>query len=184
MKYYEPITIKKFLSDIECDNILTKYLTERVLNTSTIKDGVVDKDIRKSSVTFIENIDSIDSRLKETLQNNVKIRGNSVTGLSKYQLTKYVLGDFYEWHTDSDDNNNKHRYCSIVIQLNDDYTGGNLQFKDENGDVHEFERGKGNLFIFFSNIIHRVLPVTDGVRYSLVNWVSLEKIDDYKKTLI
>jgi predicted 2-oxoglutarate/Fe(II)-dependent dioxygenase YbiX len=42
----------------------------------------------------------------------------------------------------------------------------------------------GNLYVFFSNILHRVIPVKKGVRYSLVNWVSLKKIEGYKKTLL
>ncbi len=177
------IMIKNFLSKEECQFILNKYLNKLELKEAEIFGGV-DINYRKSSVAFIDNIDIIDSRLKEILKNNIKIKGYDVTGLGAYQFTKYDVGDYYHWHTDSSNGEYKDRYCSIVIQLNDDYEGGYLQLKDNNGNTYAFERGLGNLYVFFSNILHRVIPVKSGVRYSLVNWISLEKIEGYNKTLL
>jgi hypothetical protein len=177
------VMIKGFLSKDECQHILSKYLNELELQPAAVSDGYNTK-IRKSSVAFINSIDNVDERLKKALTDNIKIKGFDVTGLGPYQFTKYEVGGYYNWHIDSDNAEYKDRYCSIVIQLNDDYEGGYLQLKDNNGNTYAFERGLGNLYIFFSNIIHRVLPVKSGARYSLVNWVSLEKIEGYKKTLL
>jgi len=177
------IMIKNFLSKEECEFVLNKCLTELNLTQAEIFSGI-DLTYRKSSVALIDNIEIIDDRLKDILKNNIKIKGYDVTGLGPYQFTKYDVGDYYNWHTDSDGDKHKHRYCSIVIQLNDEYEGGYLQLKDNNGNTYAFERGLGNLYVFFSNILHRVIPVKKGVRYSLVNWVSLEKIEGFKKTLL
>lgn len=177
------VMIKQFLSKDECKIILDKCLQELKLEPAKISNGI-DISVRKSSIAFIDNIDFVDSRLKEILKENIQIKGFEMNDLDSYQFTKYEVGEYYNWHTDSDNNEYKDRYCSIVIQLNDDYDGGYLQLKDNNGNTYAFERGLGNLYIFFSNILHRVIPVKSGIRYSLVNWVSLKKIEGYKKTLL
>ncbi len=179
-------TIKNFLTDVECSDILKKYKTELQLKPAEIANGGIDNR-RKSSVGFISNIESIDNRLRDTLKNLIQIKGFEVTGLGPYQFTEYKVGEYYDWHTDSSptDDLYKDRFCSIVIQLNDTYDGGYLQLKDESGDnTIQLDKGIGTMYIFYSNIRHRVMPVTDGIRYSLVNWVSLKKIENFKKTLI
>ena len=72
----------------------------------------------------------------------------------------------------------------MVIQLNDEYTGGELQIKNKDDNEITLEEGMGNLFIFYSKLIHRVKPVISGTRYSLVNWFRLTPIENFKKTLI
>lgn len=184
MKDYKPITIKGFLSSSECEDILRSSLLEYNLERALINGTTLDDSSRKSSTAFIENIPTIDDRLKQILRENISVKGFDVTGLGPYQFTKYSVGEYYHWHTDSDSGRAKNRYCSIVIQLNDEYEGGNLEYIDTNSIKTQFERGIGNLFIFFSDILHRVTSVTSGVRYSLVNWVSLNENKNYKKTLI
>ncbi len=176
--------IKNFLTEEECFNILTKYKSEVELTPGKIIRGDF-TNIRKSSVGFIDNIEIIDERLKSTLRDVIKIKGYEVTNLERYQFTEYKTGEFYNWHKDSDTiDDYKDRFCSIVIQLNDDYEGGYLELKDENDEITRFDIGTGNLYIFYSNITHRVVPVTNGTRYSLVNWISLKTLENFKKTLI
>lgn len=184
MNNYNPLTVKNFLTIDECEYIMSEYGLETNFQPSKISNGISNHNVRKSSVSFIEKIDFVDEKLKKILYENVKVKGATLTRFSRYQLTKYEKGNFYDWHTDYDDVHNKDRYCSIVIQLNNKYEGGNLQYRDQNGEICEFEKGIGNLFIFFSILPHRVSPVTDGVRYSLVNWVSLEQIPNFEKTIL
>jgi PKHD-type hydroxylase len=178
-------TIKNFLSNEECSNILNKFKTELELKPGRVAAGNSEK--RKSSVAFVDNIDLVDDKLKTILKNLIQIKGFEVTGLGSYQFTEYKVGEYYDWHTDSSptDDLYKDRFCSIVIQLNDEYEGGYLQLKDESGDnTIQLDKGIGTMYIFYSNIRHRVMPVTSGTRYSLVNWVSLKEIENFKKTLI
>lgn len=176
--------IPNFLSADECSTILTKYKAELELSAGQIvKIGISNK--RKSSIAFIPTIDIIDDKLKSKLKSLIQIKGYEVTGLGPYQFTEYKVGDYYDWHTDSDDNEYKDRFCSIVIQLNDTYEDGYLQLRyEKNNNTIQLDKGIGTMYVFFSNIFHRVIPVTNGVRYSLVNWISLKKVDEYKKTLI
>lgn len=179
-------TIKNFITDVDCFDILNRYKTELQLKPALVMDNKL-SDKRKSSIAFVNGIESIDGKLKDTLKNLIQIKGFEVTGLGPYQFTEYKVGEYYDWHTDSSptDDEYKDRFCSIVIQLNDEYEGGYLQLKDESGDnTIQLDKGIGTMYIFYSNIRHRVMPVTSGVRYSLVNWVSLKKLENFKKTLI
>ncbi len=177
-------TIKNFLTNNECFYILEKFKSELELEPAQITGGNTHK-VRKSSVAFINNIESIDKKLQDVLKNLIPVKGYEVTGVGPYQFTEYKVGEFYDWHIDSDNGINKDRYCSISLQLNDDYDNGYLELMGNDGKtVHQCEHGIGTLFIFYSNIRHRVVPVTRGTRYSLVNWISLKKLENYKKTLI
>ena len=70
------------------------------------------------------------------------------------------------------------RKISMTVNLVDgnEYEGGNLEFdfgavngKDRIKTCDEI-RPKGSLTVFPSFIPHRVTPITQGVRYSLVLW--------------
>lgn len=83
--------------------------------------------------------------------------------------------DFYEWHIDAQGNTNIHtlpRKLSVSILLDDpaEFDGGNLQVKVVNDDVVNLEQKKGRAWFFSSHTLHRVSPVTKGVRRSIVIW--------------
>lgn len=177
------LTVKEFLTEEECSSILERAKNSLELTPAEVVGGMVLK-TRKSSVAFVNQIDEVDEKLKTFLQNTITLKGFTVTGLGPYQFTEYKEGEYYNWHTDSGTEEYKDRFCSIVIQLNTDYTDGFLELKDGQNDTIQVDKGVGNMSIFYSNILHRVTPVKDGVRYTLVNWVSLEKIKNDKKTLI
>jgi PKHD-type hydroxylase len=65
------------------------------------------------------------------------------------------------------------RKLSLILQLSDatEYEGGELQLKDSS-DHTAVERKKGHLIAFPSYLLHRVTPVTKGIRRSLVVWIS------------
>jgi PKHD-type hydroxylase len=89
------------------------------------------------------------------------------------QYTEYDgEGGHYDWHIDIGPDSISHRKISIVIQLSDenDYVGGDLELMTGNG-YSVVPRGKGNVAIFPSFLLHRVTPLTSGNRKSLVLWV-------------
>ena len=103
------------------------------------------------------------------------------------QFTKYKLNQFYGWHQDVNDKkyegmnenyNGKIRKLSIIVTLVDgsEYEGGDLQinfrhrYMNENIKTMDEIRPKGSVIVFPSFIWHRVTPVTEGTRYTLVNW--------------
>ena len=110
--------------------------------------------------------------------------------IESLQFTKYAKNQFYTWHTDafpdsykssSSTHNNKIRKLSFTCQLSDpnDYEGGELEFVIPQTFKHELKFSayklkeiipQGSLVVFPSFLLHRVKPVTKGVRYSLVSW--------------
>jgi len=105
------------------------------------------------------------------------------------QFTKYKINQHYDWHCDSWEepynnpkNLNTHgkiRKLSVTCCLSDpkDYKGGELEFSFRNNleDTSATKECKeilpiGSIVVFPSFIWHKVKPVTEGTRYSLVIW--------------
>ena len=77
---------------------------------------------------------------------------------------------YYDWHVDMGPHHA--RKLSLVCHLSDpsEYEGGELQI-NSSGRIIDTEKGIGNVIIFPSYLLHRVTPVTRGVRKTLVLWV-------------
>ena len=75
-------------------------------------------------------------------------------------------------HTDS--GKNMPRTLSYVYFINDDYKGGELIFELPTNEVIKVNIQKNKLIMFPSNFLypHKVLPVEEGVKYSVVSWAS------------
>lgn len=102
-----------------------------------------------------------------------------LNGYSKFQYTTYdaTNAGHYNWHMDIaigkiQHNDVEMRKLSLTLCLNDKYEGGN--FCMNMGNEEKFETipmKKGRIILFPSFMIHRVTPVTEGTRRSLVVWV-------------
>lgn len=181
-------TIPNFLSKEECYKIIDVSIN----NLNLIPAGIGKEDVldineryRKSNVAFTQYNKSfplLKDRIINTLSNLIKVKGYDLSFDSDFQFTEYQTDGHYDWHTDSGDIFS-HRYCSLVIQLNEEYIGGELKVINNNTEI-TLEKGIGNLFIFLSSLEHKVEKVTEGTRYSLVNWFSLKPTIGFKKTLI
>ena len=74
---------------------------------------------------------------------------------------------------------------SCLIYLNDDYVGGELEYKNGDDQI-KIKPKKHSIIIMSDKLPHRVLPVTEGIRYSLVVFFVKEEIINPKtiKTII
>ena len=103
------------------------------------------------------------------------------------QWTKYGKEQYYHWHQDSHHKpygeetgwqQGLIRKLSVTVSLVDGntYKGGDLElfyqrsWKDNKPMISEQARNKGSITVFPSFVWHRVSPVTEGTRYSLVIW--------------
>lgn len=87
------------------------------------------------------------------------------------QYTEYYMYGHYDWHLDLCGKDINHRKVSLTCNLNENYEGGDFQFKFGTGHS-SIELEKGDAVIFPSFFMHRVTPVTKGIRKSLVQWTS------------
>ena len=92
--------------------------------------------------------------------------------IDQMDLLKYSVGGKFETHTDH--NPNCPRHLSIIINLNDNYEGGDLVFTDQQlKEIKRIKLGKGSVIFFPSNFMypHSIQSITKGTRYSIVAWL-------------
>ena len=82
-------------------------------------------------------------------------------------------GGHYSWHQDCGGKTIAPRKLSIVMQLSDpaEYEGGELQIMS-GAEPLVVDKAMGKTVVFPSYMLHRVTPVTKGVRRSLVAWIT------------
>jgi PKHD-type hydroxylase len=141
-------------------------------------------DIRSSKVRWIPQ-DTNWWWLYEKLSNMVVEANNILWDFDLYsiperiQYTEYYAKEkgHYTWHQDIGPGMLSKRKISITVQLSDpnEYEGGDLElFTGGLYDEKNFKKaykGAGSVFIFPSYLLHRVTPVTKGIRRSFVLWV-------------
>lgn len=85
------------------------------------------------------------------------------------QVIRYPIGGQIDWHVDGQEaHSSKVRKLSLSIQLSDghDYVGGDIEFAAQPRDP--FARMIGSAVCFPSYCPHRITPVAQGQRFSLV----------------
>jgi predicted 2-oxoglutarate/Fe(II)-dependent dioxygenase YbiX len=84
-----------------------------------------------------------------------------------WMILRYGKEQKFDNH--ADDGSRYPRLVSMTAYLNNDYEGGELEYKNFG---LSFKPDPGDVLIFPSNYVyqHRVVPVTSGLRYAVVNW--------------
>lgn len=98
-----------------------------------------------------------------------------LTSMNEVQISRYSseTKDFYDWHPDAKPPENgvqRKLSCSILLNDPSEFEGGALEMQD--ADESNLLKSKGTIVVFPSFMLHRVTPVTKGVRYSAVSWMS------------
>lgn len=140
--------------------------------------GSDDPKVRDSHVQFLfpnEITDWLFGRLAGVITAmNEQFFGFDLSGMEQgLQFTRYSApGEHYQWHIDRGFSMAT-RKLSLTLQLSDpaDYEGGDLELQFGNEPI-KASRDRGAMTFFPSWALHRVTPVTNGVRRSLVCWVS------------
>jgi len=91
--------------------------------------------------------------------------------INEIQILKYEVESHYTFHTDQSPNSN--RQWSSIFFANEDYEGGDLIISTPDGGArNNIKKKKNRLVIWPSNFMypHTVLPVTKGIRYTIVSW--------------
>ena len=109
-------------------------------------------------------------------QANAEIFNFELKGFSEIQCGIYsgTDQDHYSWHADSSYLvPGMSRKLSVSILLDDvsTFEGGKMEVKLDSNESVELEQRLGRALLFPSYMLHRVTPVTKGVRRSLVVWL-------------
>lgn len=73
--------------------------------------------------------------------------------------------------------------CTLFLTEPEDYDGGELVIEDTFG-AHAVKLGAGDAILYPSSSLHRVTPVTRGVRTAAIWWVQSLVRDDAARTLL
>ncbi|MDA7496083.1 2OG-Fe(II) oxygenase [bacterium] len=164
-----------------CKQLIGYFTNIKSINAET--EGVgVNKSVRNTDIRFASELPEHNS-----FENNLHV---SVDRLIKRANTEYFNYDlnyneapqfgeykgdtksFYDWHDDVlYETNFKHlRKLSLIVLLNNssEYKGGKLEL-----DLPDFPKNfnqAGDALLFPSFLKHKVNPVQEGTRYSLVCW--------------
>jgi len=167
--------IEQILSPQECTDIIALGKHNGVKKEDNIvnsNDVGVDKSIRSTEIYFINEV----SLYQKIMPHVVRLNkwNYKFSRVEPLQLGIYREGDHYDWHVDDDgvsyDNSagpfaGLNRLLSFSILLNEEFDGGEFVIND----VLPLNK-TGQILLFPSTIKHKVNPVTQGTRYSLVGW--------------
>ena len=172
-----------YFEDSFSDNEL-KNITDLVEQyKDQLNDGIVsntiDKTYRSSKISWIP-FDDETKWLYNKIGSLVNIANEELWDFDILGMRENIqYGEYhasenghYDWHMDIG-GKIINRKISVTIQLSDptEYEGGELQFMT-NREVNVAPIGKGVTILFPSYFLHRVTPVTKGIRKSLVIWIT------------
>jgi hypothetical protein len=125
---------------------------------------------------FMKKIDKkIDTHIKAHYSKKFEL----FTGQS---IVKYVENQFIDIHTDGQPktewtilNKEKTIHLSSIFYFNDNYSGGDLIFYNDNKEKCFFIKPKKNCLILFDALqTHSTIPIISGTKYCYTNFYSLK----------
>lgn len=183
---------ESLLSEQECRDIIaagTRFAPQTGTVGGEYGDGSdVEKTIRHGEVVFLQRTDPQFAQVFHTLDYCVNEANDQWFGVrynpqgarslqfSIYRGDAEGGGHFYNTHQDTSlisADSPTQRKLSVVVQLSDadEYEGGDFEMHYVKAHPPaDSIRKRGTVLIFPSLLLHRVTPVTSGVRYSLVGW--------------
>jgi len=177
----------KYFDDSACDKIIDMAKNIEPQSGSVGHGGsdiAVRENVRRSKVRWMPRFELEFLPLATTLEKlfydaNTAAFGFDINTFREIQFTEYNSNNdgHYTWHTDMvwATNTFTNRKLTMVVQLTDpaSYEGGEFELDiKECYEVPNAEAAKsrGTVVVFPSFLRHRVLPVTSGIRYSMVSW--------------
>jgi PKHD-type hydroxylase len=141
--------------------------------------GVSDARIRRAGLVWVDDLSDaawvMDRMTGLVAQANRNAFGFDLTDFAESaQVARYgaeAQGHF-DWHSDIGAGAlAARRKLTVVVQLSDpgDYEGGSLELRPDSNIVTA-PSAIGHAIVFPSFVLHRVTPVTAGVRWSLTLW--------------
>lgn len=176
---------ENFLTEEEISQIVNtpewNKLIQAKVNSGSVN-GSVNLDVRETEIAWYyrthENNHIWDKLALAAIEINKRYFDMDLSGFFEPAQLGYYSADkksHYTWHIDANmDSFKPVRKLSMVLQLNDpcEFEGGQLQLKYATDEPISLDIRKGRAWFFPSYLLHRVTPVTRGVRKSLVLWIT------------
>tara|TARA_A100001015_G_scaffold138285_1_gene153251 strand:- start:360 stop:1061 length:702 start_codon:yes stop_codon:yes gene_type:complete len=181
-EYQEPQLFTNFINEEESKHILK--ISEPLFSESKLVTGGTDN-VRKSETAWLSKDDPVINSIIQKVCNITKIPFENA---EKMQVVKYDPNGFYNAHYDAScddkkecvefEQNGGQRKVTMIIYLNDDFTGGATHFPNLN---KTFIPKKYNALLFYSLekngnkchplSLHAGMPVETGQKYIANVWL-------------
>lgn len=166
---------ERVFSKDECRHIIETCLNTPGSEAATVGSGEENKEVRDCSMldisTKLPELDKlVHANIEKVVHAVCRDFGVQPRSDQGYQFLTYNVGQFYAEHLDvGHDSGSMFRVVSASIWLNSEYEGGEMSFF--NG-KYTVRCPAGSVLVFPSNYLypHQILPVTKGVRHSIVTW--------------
>lgn len=137
---------------------------------------------RDHQVSDPEVIARINNRLARRIVPEIRKAFNyEVTRFEHLRIGCYDAGaGFFRAHRDNTKPATAHRKFALTLCLNDGYEGGHLRFPEYPGAL--YRPPAGGAVVFSTSLVHEVLDVTQGRRFSLITFFFGEKEYAERKT--
>lgn len=162
-------------SNKQLDDIIQYYRSLGLEEATTIG-NTNGKSFRVAEVNLMEyNSDSlwIYERIIQLVEKaNQQFKFNLDYIVEEPQFIEYKPGAHIDWHMDRNPIS-AIRKLNLSIQLSNpsDYEGGDLLF-NRGDQIIKMPRDRGSISFFPSFALHKVSPVTSGVRNSIICWIT------------
>lgn len=113
--------------------------------------------------------DLLDNSFSKYIEEYIKENNMNISTYQNYEILKYGYGQKFDEHVD--DSPSYPRTLSLVYYPNNEYDGGEIEFT-KLGIKIKPEKNTLILFPSGTEYAHRVYPVVNGIRYSIVQWMN------------
>jgi hypothetical protein len=158
------LSVKFFPSQTNSDPLDTYEQSIRTSHSLSIsRHAIFKKEMQSINDKCYNLISSALENYKEIFKIDQEIKNTE-----PYTLLRYSGGEQYGFHYDG--GTGSKRSISVLIYLNDDYEGGEIEFPNFNLKI---KPKSGTLILFPSNYAygHIAHPVTSGTKYVIVTWL-------------
>jgi PKHD-type hydroxylase len=184
LKPFSYIIDNGFFSSQDVD-IINNYCKGLNLSEGSLFSGESNYSERKANIAFIHSKDHINGWIYDKLNTligyyNDNYFGYDLVGYDYMQYAEYTESCHQNFHMDISFTIDKNyisdtlRKLSVVLLLSEpevDFTGGDFLLNlSHEGRAERVNLRKGSVVMFPSFIIHKVAPVTSGLRKTLVVW--------------
>ena len=166
------------LSPAECDGLVALCQAAPKQDAGLVR-ATTAHQIRRADLVWLDDLPPaawvMDRMIRLISQANRESFGFDLSEFAESpQVARYGAerAGHFDWHSDIGAGPlAAKRKLTVVMQLSDpaDYDGGALELRPDST-LHEAPRDRGTAIIFPSFVLHRVTPVTTGIRWSLTLW--------------
>jgi len=147
---------QKIADLLNYENLMPDLLNSDLLKTN------LEQSIKKNNLKF-----EIQNYIFPFLYDYIKKYELSVKRVKNFKICEQIKSS--DFHNDLDKYAAQKHFYTIIVALNDDYVGGEIQFKNRVGN-ETIKLSAGDVLIYpaNNNYAHRELEVTSGTKYTAI----------------